>query len=331
MNSTVSIGRKLLLFSLLILLVPLLVFPRQLGTELARVSLLNIMWELVYYGFIIFLFNRRLSLHRLVQVSGICLAYRFTIGAAFGLLMAALYSMQLSVSLQLGVLSYLPGVLFHIVVTPFVLMPALSPLLRTRIARRPAKGTMPKKPDIEPGATSIAISKERGVVSDAPPSAMRRDTAETVGETPQTHPTTSPSELNGFERATRYIGEHAAVHLAAVVDHEGLLLASFRRGDSVPEDWAPIALMLLESNGRVVSKAPGYGLPERVDLVWKSNRIVVARENWCCLLVIANRQSDDFLSIRINQGMDIVRKYVEERYTRAENSKMENVYVSGAQ
>lgn len=179
---------------------------------------------------------------------------------------------------------------------------------------------------------SISVSRERGIVTNAPLPSTTPVSASRPSEhvSPRSRSVSSaPSEMNGFERATRYIGEHGSVHLAAVVDHEGLLLANFRRGNIEAENWAPLTLLFLESNQQVLDRASAFGDAEKVDLFMKSNRIVVTRENWYSLLVISERQTDDFLNIRINQGMDIIRKYVEERYGRQEHTKAENTYVSG--
>jgi hypothetical protein len=334
-ETTGRVTQRIVLFTLIALIIPMLIFPRQFGTELARPSLVNALYELVYYGFIMFLFNRRINLVQLIQGAGICLVFRLALGASFGLLIAVMYAMKVTVSLQLGLSSYLPAILFHIAVTPFVLRQAVREEPVEEPEPVPAPPPVPKE---TPGASmtaethSISVSRERGIVTNAPlpsstPASSSRQ-SESVSSRSKSA-SSSPTEVNGFERATRYIGEHGSVHLAAVVDHEGLLLANFRRGNIEADDWAPLALLFLESNQQVLDRASAFGNAEKVDLLMKSNRIVVTRENWYSLLVISERQTDDFLNIRINQGMDIIRKYVEERYGRQEHTKAENTYVSG--
>ena len=348
-ETTGRIAQRIILFTLIALIVPMLVFPRQFGTELARPSLVNALYELVYYGFIMFLFNRRITLVQLIQGGGLCLVFRLAVGTSFGLLIAAMYGMKVSVSLQLGLSSYLPAILFHIAATPFILHPVLMRYIQSRPRQAVREEPVEEpEPTPEPVSTpvakeatganmtaethSISISRERGVVTNAPlpastPAASGRENAATSSR--QKSSSQSPAEMNGFERATRYIGEHGAVHLAAVVDHEGLLLANFRRGNIEAEDWAPLALLFFENNQHVLDRAAAFGAAEKVDLLMKNNRIVVTRESWYNLMVISERQADDFLNIRINQGMDIIRKYVEERYGRQEHTKAENTYVSG--
>ena len=54
---------------------------------------------------------------------------------------------------------------------------------------------------------------------------------------------------------------------------------------------------------------------------------MVAREESFSLMVIAERQIDDFLNIRINQALEIIGKYVAERYSRKLFVNVERTYV----
>jgi predicted regulator of Ras-like GTPase activity (Roadblock/LC7/MglB family) len=123
----------------------------------------------------------------------------------------------------------------------------------------------------------------------------------------------SVSETNGYERATQYIGEDASVRLAAVIDKEGLLLGNFTRGDIVAEDWAPLTLLFLEQSSQVLDRL-GCPIPERVALISSNERIIIAYEDSFSLMVVCDRQQDDILNIRISQGLDIIRKYMADRY-----------------
>ncbi len=323
-------GMRISALTVLVLIVPLFVFPRQFGTELARGSLVNALYELVYYGFVMFLANRQVTLLQLIQVSGVCLIFRLAMGALFGLLVSALYSMGLSISLQLGMTSYLPAILFHVAVAPFVLWPVARDLIRPKKLRRAAPSGTAEARNLEIGGTSIAISRERGVVSDSTPQSV--PDVQEVEDSPEQAAVEEPavslagSDTTGFDRATYYIGEHGSVNVAAVVDFEGLLLSNFRRGEADPEEWAPMALLLAEANRKVLGKVTS-GLPERLDLLVGGDRLVIVRQDWYSLVVVADRQTDDFLNIRISQGMEIIRKYVEERYSQTEHNNAEMTYV----
>ncbi|HKK21787.1 MAG TPA: hypothetical protein VJ983_09970, partial [candidate division Zixibacteria bacterium] len=70
------IARQILLFSLLVLIIPMILFPERLGTTLAKASLVYVLFELVYYGIVSFILNRHASLVQLAQAAGLCIVYR---------------------------------------------------------------------------------------------------------------------------------------------------------------------------------------------------------------------------------------------------------------
>jgi predicted regulator of Ras-like GTPase activity (Roadblock/LC7/MglB family) len=135
--------------------------------------------------------------------------------------------------------------------------------------------------------------------------------------------------VNGFDRATRYVGEHSAVHVAAVVDSEGLLVSNFVRGNDDPEMWAPYAVLLMEEHGRLLHHGQ-WGNPDRIDFTLPQYRIVICREHQFVFMVVADRHGDEMLTIRINQGLDIIRKYSADRYTQKMFMNPERSYVPSA-
>ena len=326
MEITGRVARQILLFSLLILIAPMVLFPEQLGMKLAGASLVYAVIELVYYGIVCFVLNRRFSWLRVAEAAGICLIYRLMLGAVFGLLIAALYSMHLTVSLTLGMSGYLPAILLHIAATPFILTPAV----RSAIPSRESKGT----PSIESSPVSVR-EHERPALSIAPEKnhskPASRETRVRATTLPQVTRHDSPhaggtADLNAFDRTTRYIGEDSSVQLAAVVDGEGLLLGHYERGTKVAEDVAPYSLLLSDTNTFVLRRA-GWGPPEKIDVLLKDRRIVIAREASFVLMVLASRQIDDLLTIRINRGLELLRKYMSERYGRKQPVNVEKTYV----
>lgn len=135
-------------------------------------------------------------------------------------------------------------------------------------------------------------------------------------------------DIDGFERAVRYLGEHQAVVLAAVVDREGLTLAVFKRGEIDSERWAPFSLMFREANERLLERnADDFGV-EHLDMVFSSGRLVSLKIIDLSLLVLSNHEEDELLRIRIKQAADIIRKYTSERYGESLPSGTEERYVS---
>ncbi|MCK4605917.1 MAG: hypothetical protein KAU35_01340 [candidate division Zixibacteria bacterium] len=325
MEITARTTRQIILFSMLLVVVPMVVFPERFGLSLARTSLINILYEAVFYGVVCYLFSRTATLLQLVQVTGLCLIYRMAAGALFGFTISAMYSMDLGVSLSLGMSGYLPTVLLQIVATPFVLRPVAIQLVSTPLVRRAAPPPTEIAESGHTGGTTIAVSTKRGVSRTDSQASLEMTAADTELQV-ETLSETTVTGGNGFERATRYIGEDTSVHLAAVVDFEGLLLGHFQRGDAVAEDWAPYALLVREANRGVLHRA-GWGEPESVTLALTDRRVVVTYDKTFCLLVVADPQMDDFVKIRIRQGLEIVRKYIAERYGDSLVGKAEKTYV----
>ena len=324
-------SRQILLLSLVVLIIPMIVFPARFGTGLAQMSLLYIGYEVVFYMVAAFGLLRRASLLPLFQAAAICLVYRLVLGAVFGLLIATMYSMNLRVSLMLGLFSYLPALLLHVVMTPFILTTALKVLLGASQRRMPAAFPAEHPETAGDGKTTfVRTTSPRGQSAPASEPAIRPIPEARPQTVVESAGTTRPGDGSGFERATRYLAEHGSVLVAAVVDNEGLLLGHFQRGEAVAEDWAPLALLFYEQNQAVIDRFGG-GVPERLTLQLPKVKVVLAREELFYFMVVAETQSDDLLGIRFSQGLEIVKKYVAERYDGERAANPENAYVRSTQ
>ncbi len=318
-----NITRQTILFALIAIIAPMVAFPETFGTSLVKASLTFALGELVFYAIVVFAMNPRLRPIQVAQAAGMCLGFRLVLGAAFGLSIVIPYAYEISNALSMGLSNYVPGIALHVVATPLILRPIIrivyygalddeadehegseteSPA--TASVRRRAAAPMSRPwADADPAATSD-YSEQVGLAGPVRPG--ERDRPE-----PAVH--TSLAELNGFERATRYIGEHGSVQVATVVDSEGLTMARFERGEDSADQWAPFAQLFMASTKEVLKRAR-RNAPERIDLTLKEQRVVIAQEGGFSLMVIAERHSDDLLGIRINQGLDTIRKYVAEKY-----------------
>ena len=328
MELTGQIARRIALLAVAALILPLAVFPEQFGMQLGRAALVYLFYEVVYYGFVAYLFHRRGSLIQLLQVAGLCLVFRLALGAVFGLVIAAMYGMHLSVSMALGLSSYLP-----VVVTPFILKPIVDQIIRVSTRRRfvitPLTDDEPEARPSSTGQLETPVSNNNRASGTEMPMYEPHSPEATGPQRSAPAPAIS-ADTNGFERAVRYIGEHGSVYLAAVIDGEGLLMANFSRGEYEPDEWAPLALLFYESNQRVLARN-GLTNPDRVDLRLDDRRVVTARQNEYSLMVVADRQSDDVLNIRISQGLEIIAKHVTERYASMQDGNAERTYVSGTE
>jgi hypothetical protein len=326
MEITERVARQILLFSLLILITPMVLFPEQLGMGLAKVSLLYLVYELVYYGAAVFFFHRRFTFFQVAQAAGVCLIYRLLLGAVFGLLIAALYSMNLTVSLTLGMSSYLPAILLHIAAAPFILKPFMRELFPVSAVRRIGEQGFSPVVVRKQGKSSFSVSAEKKSTDSLSPAINEQESPTRYASRPDPLLLAGAQDTNGFDRATRYIGEDNSVRLAAVVDHEGLVLGHFKRGVMDAEALAPFSLLFSDTNCQVLKRV-GWGSPEKIDILLDDKRIVVAREETFSLMVIAHRQVEDLLTIRINRGLESIKKYMAERYTQKVPLNTEKTYV----
>jgi hypothetical protein len=297
-NSRVT--RQMLLISLVVLMIPMIIFPERLGTMLAEASFAKFLLELAFYVMIIYFFNRKAPLANLIKSAALCMLYRFGLGTIFGLLIVVMYSLNFNVAITLGTVSYIPAIVLHVIVTPFIVRPIFSKwLLKPETDEFDSNVVM----DIEKiGVTSFAATKDKTLDTSHPDS---------DGEFP-TEPVKTSN--NGFAKAVNYIGEDGSVMVAAVVDNEGLLLANFKRGSIEIEDLSPFANLLIDKNVEQLSRL-GLNSPEKIEYVFENRKLIIANENEYLLMVVSERTADDVLNIRINQGLEIIRNFVANRYS----------------
>lgn len=307
--------RAVLLFSLILVAVPMVVFPHRLGLGLGGGSAVNLLYEMVFYGLVLYLFRRDTTLAALSVGIALTLAYRLILGAVFGVALVVMYGLGLSVAFSLGMIKYMPAILLQAVAAPFVLRTTYLDLSANLASRRKGRSSrrMPP-PTIIDTATMVA-----------PP--VREFTPAARPE----HPSQSALiEGNQFDRAVAYLGESGAVRMALLVDQEGLSLAKFIRGGEDVEVWAPLAVMVLNQNRGLIARVDGQDNPDKVDIVTRGVRLLVRRIDRVILLVATEPNADETIHIRIAQATDMVRKYMSERYSPALFARVEDRYVSNS-
>ncbi|MDF1545813.1 MAG: hypothetical protein P1R58_12030 [bacterium] len=321
MNLSTRVVRQVALLSLLIVIAPMVAFPEQFGTGLGKASLLNFVLELVFYCAAIYFLNKTNSLPSLLKAGAICLVYRVLVGVLLGLFVTLMYSMSIKVSLTLSMFGYLPGLFLHIAATPFILRPLLS-------ADRPRSVDKPiPKPEASAaapgGMTNVAASRDHRPPDD---SRFKPPTRPAAKATPAIAKGTDVARNNGFDQATHHIGAEPSVKVAVLVDQEGLCLSYFSRGDISHEEYAPFAVQYFEQLQPSLDRN-SMGAPEKMVLTLNEHKLFLARSGLFHLLVVAERQADDLLSIRVTQGLEIAKKYFADRYGEKSPVKPEKAYV----
>lgn len=317
--------RVMLLFSLILVVIPMVIFPNRLGLPLMNGSAMYMLYEVAFYGVILFLFRREASLSTLLAGSALLLVYRMTLGAVFSLAIVIMYGLGLSVAFSLGMAKYLPAVLLHVIATPFVMK------------RYYLKMADDLSPEQERGrSTETASYTPSPHREETVPQGRRHDErlkTPAVGgrqfEPIRPQPPVVDDE-NQFEKAVTYLSEAASVKMAVLTDEEGLTLARFNRCNEDVDVWAPLAMVLEEHNRGVLNQYRRGGDPEKIDITTRSGRILVRRIEHVILVVLAEHDADETLLIRIAQAADMIRKYMSERYSPALFARVEERYVSNS-
>jgi len=320
--------RVILLFSLILMIIPMVIFPKRLGLPLISGSAVYMLYEFVFYGLVLYFFRRQTKLVTVLIGSALTLVYRMGLGAGFGLTIIIMYNIDSTIAFSLGMGKYLPAVLLHVLAAPFVmhsvymgladkLSPRRRPVYRREVSRPAAVKTEEATKPVTPSNENIPAPVS-GISSRK--SASQRKGSETAVDSD-----------NQFERAVSYIGESGAVRMALLVDEEGLPLARFSRCDEDPELWAPLSIILEGANRNLLHQySRRGGIPDRIDIGTRNMRIILRRIEHVTLMVLAEQNVDETILIRIAQAADMVRKYMSERYSPALFARVEERYVSNS-
>lgn len=309
-------NRLMLLISSVLIVIPMVIFPAKLGTELSSGSFVYAIFEILYYGVIFFILRPASNLFQLFQGASFTFLCRIVIGSVFGLLVSVMYDVGFTAALTLGVSKYLPAIILHVAFAPIITKPFYYAILGEASGDELYRDKKRRTAFQSPTATSQIIVKPNAVIP-----------REVVIEEPQATVMVEKG-ADGFARAVKYIGEHHSVKLATVVDYEGLTMSSFSRNDADVEEWAPLALLFNEANTRVLNRLSDVTGPERLDITFGQDRLYAIKVSQFTLLVLSDREDDDLLGIRLAQGSDIISKYVSERYDKLMSANPEEKYVS---
>ncbi|MCP4706798.1 MAG: hypothetical protein GY865_19545, partial [candidate division Zixibacteria bacterium] len=116
-------SRLMLLISSVLIVIPMVVFPAKLGTELISGSFAYALFEVLYYGVVFFIMRPGSNLFQLFQGAGLTFLCRIVLGTVFGVMLSIMYDVGFTAALTLGVSKYLPGIILHIAFAPIVIKP----------------------------------------------------------------------------------------------------------------------------------------------------------------------------------------------------------------
>lgn len=328
MNISKKDSQLIILLSGIVIIIPMVVFPARLGMDISTGSFAYAIVEILWYAAVFFVMRSHASILQVFQGAGLTFLYRIVVGTIFGLFISIMYGVNLSAALSLGVSRYFPAILLHIITAPFIMKTVYLAILGEDVSggRRPHK-YVPRTTEREENPVDQPYFPRKGEAKTSNTGAVGiSESAKLVAESrPEM---VLGQDINGFERAVRYLGELGAVKLAAVVDKEGLSVATYLHGDVDIEKWTPLAELFKEVNNNIIKR--NYESPDlqRIDLYVGSERICVLEVSGFSVMVISNREEDELLGVRLHQAAEMVRKYISERYGRILSSGPEEKYVS---
>jgi predicted regulator of Ras-like GTPase activity (Roadblock/LC7/MglB family) len=321
MNTSNKDSMQFILLSVILLIVPMFIFPARFGLELGFGSVTYSLIEIIFYTVVFYFFRPSGTTLQLFQGVGLAFLYRMVMGSVFGLLIAIMYGVEFAVAMTLGVSRYLPAIIIQVLAAPFVIRPFY---MNFTSGSAPERGRYKKEPTPSRVEVDTQVKASmRPIVSNRRPKATSNVSMNEAGST-----TAVGYDTNGFERAVRYLGEHHSVKLATVVDREGLTMATFARGEIDVEQWAPFSLLFEQTNESVLKRKGENMKLDELRLSFHDLRIEITNIEDFSLLVLSDREDDDLLKIRIVQATDMIRKYSSERYGKLLSAVTEEQHVS---
>lgn len=290
--------RGFLLVTCFIMVVPLVLFPRDFGLKLGWSTFVLLALELGWYMLVLLSMFSRESALRVSLFAVVTLVYRIGLGVGFGVLLLVMFSLPVSSALRLGVHFYVPAFLLQAIMSPFVLKSLFQVFLKKRrVAQRPRViGFEQHNGEVAP-SSSVGISREH--------SDMER-------------PISMDKEMKAAGRASLesilgYVREYVGVKAALLVDQDGLVVGS----DSVPgfdaEKIASFSLHLKETNDQALS-AMGEKALERIGIYTSEMWICMHQIGQFTLVVLSDRHTDELLSVRILQSTGMIERFLAEKY-----------------
>ena len=290
--------RGVLLISLFIMVVPLIFFPKDFGLKANLSSFLLSAFELGWYVVIFFILFSRASALWVVFFAVLTFIYRLSVGVCSGLFLAAMFSLDLSSSLKLGIHRYLPAFFLQAMMSPFVLRSSFEMLMKKPTGRKKESEGLKKMSSEKP---SILLETER-----SNPGWDQRKVTSSTEEKKRT-------KKGDLENALHYLLEYSGVKGVILVDNEGLVVGGDTLSDFDPELFASLAICLKEANHSLLEKINESQL-ERIGIHTPHLWISLNQIQSFTLVTVADRHTDELLSVRISQAVGMIRKHLEERY-----------------
>jgi predicted regulator of Ras-like GTPase activity (Roadblock/LC7/MglB family) len=290
--------KGMLLVSFFIMVVPLSLFPRDWGLKWDSSLSLHLLMEICWYALILAVILRRPSLEQIVTVTIITFTYRVVLGLGFAALLWIMLSQPWSGALKLGIYGYTPAFMLQVVMAPFIIKSIRG-------------GSMNKKSKSE---KELYLQQRKTQNAFIPLTSERSSGDKSTGRGFLTGDRDLKSvRVESLESILHYLKEYSGVKAAILVDEEGLVIAQDASSDQDVEKVASYARCLKEANDLVLGKI-GEQTSERINIHTSTLWICLNRVGHFLLVVVADHNTDELLTVRVMQSMSAINRYIQEKY-----------------
>jgi predicted regulator of Ras-like GTPase activity (Roadblock/LC7/MglB family) len=288
--------RLLILLGFFLAVVPLAFFPNDLGVKIDTTPFLVFPFEMLWYFLVYLLLFSELPVSVPFLYGLITLGLRLLIGAVFGMLLYIMFPLETISLMNVGIFTYFPALLIQATLLPFVVKISLGNTIEESWKER----KRPKKVFL----SSFQPSEEKKDIIAEKPEKIQVD----------------------LEAALDYVKEYSGVEGVILLDQEGLVVANRVNSGWDEEEIAPLALLLRKINSRELGKIDTSPV-ERMELLSQKLWISLNNIGGFTLVSLAHRSTDELLNIRILKAVEMIRKYLDEKYAGlfSKNQEVENV------
>lgn len=287
--------KKALLLGLVAAAAPLLYYPNTFGwSSAASGSAQVFVVEALYYLLVFqFLLAREPFVHR-VKAAATSMGFRMCLGLVFAILAGGIFSLGAGEAAGAGIYTYLPAVLLHMAVVPYL----LRPVFRFRESRRQRAASHVETYQARPQRAQTASAE--------PPVWAAAD------------------HLPDFDAAVAHVASYSTVGLVILVDDEGLCVARAARGSADSDLWAPVVGLLYGSVIRELRRTSDSDV-RRFQVTLSRERLVVERVDPFYLAVLFDQNTDELVNVRISQAVEMVKRYYDHKYRKMASEAISEV------
>lgn len=300
--------RHTVLLFLIVIVLPLIFYPKNLGVGFDMSPILWIILELIYFGVVLWTINDDPPLKGLAYSLMICFGFRLCAGVGFAVLLVLMNGVGVGTAFASGLSSYKPAVLLHTLSAPFIMLTILKPVLGMAGQKVKSRFSITRLSEVSPSESdqSEPAKNEPEYVTKNPPRGrvipMQPAAADTFESSPKS-----------FDHAVDHVFALSAVRFCVLLNNEGLPVA-YAGDELVHRDvWAPIGRLLSEQVQSILLRAGDLVL-QGFDLSLDTYRLHSVQVCGMWLLVGADRQSEELEKVRINQAVEMIRRTFETKY-----------------